>query len=164
MSLPYARPVAVTAPEELEFDEDDLTPVVAEMAALAGAAAGWINFLPAVEEGHELPPRNFIAAIFSSRGEAVPLSTWSAPATPGGRATVGIEHGSGPKALARLAEQQLVLPAGWVKVADHPRRGLVVTAPGGADHAEVLWWLLAAAHALSVPPLTGDWLARIYRP
>jgi hypothetical protein len=39
----------------------------------------------------------------------------------------------------------------------------VVTAPGDADPDDVLWWLLAASHALSTVPLSGAWRASIYR-
>ena len=156
--------MAVTPSQDLPFDEDDLDLVLDAMDAQSAAAKGWINFSPEVEPGEELPPRNFMVALFSARGDAVPFATWSSPETVGGRATIGIEHGSGPKALARLAERELPLPPGWLKVADHPRRGLVVTVPGDAASADVLWWLLTATHVLSVPPLTGSWLAKVYRP
>ena len=156
--------MAVPPPEEIEFHEDDPAAVEAELEALAAAHRGWINLLPEVESGHEPPPRRFTVAIFSARGDPVPMATWSAADGPGRRATVGIEHGSGPKALALLAANDLPLPAGWLRVADHPRRGLVLTVPADAAAADVLWWLLAATHVLSVPPLTGSWSARVYRP
>jgi hypothetical protein len=156
--------MALKPTEELPFSEDDLIPVEAIVTELAAAGAGWVNFTPEVEPGQEPPPRNLFATIFSARGDLVPFATWTAPEQPGGRATVGIEHGSGPQALARLTEHGVGLGAGWLKVVDHPRRGLVVTAPGNAEPADVVWWLLAASHALSPVPLTGDWLAKIYRP
>lgn len=156
--------MAVTPAEELHFDEDDLSVATTQMTTLTAAAGGWINFSPEVEPGHELPPRSFGAVIFSSRGEPVPLATWSAPEAPGGNTTIGIQHGTGPKALARLAERNLPLPPGWWKRSDHPRRGLVVTVPGAADPEDVIWWLLAACHALCVAPLTGAWQARVFRP
>jgi hypothetical protein len=155
--------VAVTPSEELAFTEDDLTPVEAVLAELAAEARGWVNLTPEVEPGEEPPPRNVVVAVFSARGDAVPLATWSAPERPGGRATLGVEHGSGPKALGRLADHELGLPERWLKVADHPRRGLVVTTPGDTEVADALWWLLAASHALSTVPLTGAWLATVYR-
>lgn len=156
--------MALTPRSEIAFDEDDLAPVVAEFAELSAAVAGWVNLSPEVEGGHEPSPRSTGAFLFSSRGEAVPLLTWTAPAVAGGRATVGIQHGSGPRALERLARVDLGLSDGWLRVADHPRRGLVVTSPPDADGADVLWWLLAAAHALSTVPLTGNWLATSYLP
>lgn len=155
--------MALTPDDEIAFSEDDLTPVERVLADLGGTGAGWVNFSPEVEEGHDPSPRNLAAFLFSSRGGAVPLATWSAPATPGGRATVGIEHGSGPKAVGRLAEIDLGPPAGWLKVSDHPRRGLVLTTAPDADPEDVLWWLLAASHALSTVPLTGAWQASVYR-
>ncbi len=161
--------MAVTPTREIPFDEDDLTPIVVVLADLARTGRGWVNFLPEVEEGHDPPTRNPVVAIFSARGDPVPLATWSAPAKPGGRATLGITHGTGPKALARLDEYGVGLPDGWLKVADHPRRGLVITTPRTADMAtedvdQALWWLLAASHVMSVVPLTGAWLARVFEP
>lgn len=156
--------MAVTPTEELHFDEDDLSVATDRVTTLAAAAAGWINFSPEVEPGHELPPRNFGALIFSSRGEPVPLATWSAPEVAGATMTIGIQHGTGPKAIARLADHDLALPAGWWKRSDHPRRGLVVTVPGNADAEDVIWWLLAACHCLCAAPLTGSWEAKVFGP
>lgn len=155
--------MAVPPPTELVVHEDELDELAARLGRLAGTGA-WVNLLPEVVPGHEPPPRSPVIALFSARGDAVPMATWSAASTPTGRATVGIEHGSGPRALARLAEHDLALPDRWLKVSDHPRRGLVVTCPAEAEAADVLWWLLAATHALSVVPLSGSWLAQIYEP
>jgi hypothetical protein len=155
--------MALTPDQDLEFDEDDLVALTGVLAELTGAGSGWVNLRPEVEQGQEPPPRSWLALIFSARGDAVPLATWTPPAAAGERSTLGIEHGSGPQALARLGEHDLGLRPGWLKVADHPRRGLVVTAPGDADPGDVLWWLLAASHALSTVPLSGAWRASIYR-
>ena len=155
--------MAIKPTEELAFCEDDLAPVAAVLTGLAETGSGWVNFVPEVKEGYEPPARNLVTSIFSARGEAVPLATWTPPDAPGRRATLGIEHGSGPKAIARLIEHKLPLPPGWLKVVDNPRRGLVVTAPSAAAVHDVVWWLLAASHALSQVPLTGDWLAKVYR-
>jgi hypothetical protein len=155
--------MALAPTDELAITEDDLGPLAAVLGELATAGSGWVNLVPEVEPGFEPPPRNLVVAVFSARGDAVPLVTWTPPDLPGRRSTVGIEHGSGPKALARLAELEVPLPAGWLKVADHPRRGLVVTAPGPADPADVARWMLAAAQVLSEVPLTGSWLASVYR-
>lgn len=156
--------MAVTPAEEIHFDEDDLSSLARRMVALAGTESGWINFSPEVEHGHEPPPRSFGSILFSSRGAPVPLVTWSAPEEPGGPATIGIQHGAGPKALTQLAERDLALPAGWWKRSDHPRRGLVVTVPAEVDAEDVLWWLLSAAHTLCAAPLTGSWLAKVFQP
>ena len=160
--------MAVTPTRELDFDEDDLDEIAAILADLdagtTGAGSAWVNFVPEVEAGHEPPPRNPVVAIFSARGDAVPLATWTTPANRGGRPNLGITHGSGPKALDRLERFGVPLEADWLKVADHPRRGLVVAAPRQVDHDHALWWLLTATHILSVVPLTGSWQARIYTP
>lgn len=155
--------MALTPDEELELDEDDLAAVTEVLAELTAAGSGWVNLRPEVEQGHEPPPRSWLALIFSARGEAVPFVTWTPPSEPGGRSTLGIEHGSGPRALDRLGEHDLGLRPGWLKVADHPRRGLVVTAPGDVAPGDVLWWLLASSHALSTVPLSGAWRASVYR-
>ena len=156
--------MALTPDDELPFEQEDPTPVVAPLTALLEVPGCWANLVPEVVEGHDPPPRNLVASLFSARGDAVPLATITAPSAPGGRRSLGIQHGSGPKALDRLAEAGLPLPDRWLKAADHPRRGLVVTCPGDADVAEVVGWLLTAAGALSTVPLTGSWLARLYRP
>ncbi len=150
--------------EEIAVTTDDLAAVLAVLDELTAATSGWVNLLPEVEPGHEPPPRNLVIALFSARGDAVPLATWTAPARAGGRPTVGIGHGSGPQALAQLEEAGLGLGPGWWKAADHPRRGLVVNPPADAAPADVLRWLLDAATELSTVPLTGAWLARVYRP
>jgi hypothetical protein len=160
--------MALSPTRELVFDEDHLDEVAAILADLdagtTGSGSGWVNFVPEVEPGHEPAPRNPVVAIFSAKGEAVPMATWSAPANPGGRANLGIEHGSGPQALARLARFGVELEPGWLKIADHPRRGLVVACPREVEPDHALWWLLTATHVLSVVPLTGSWLASIYTP
>ena len=152
--------MALSPTQELEFDEDDLTPAAAVLDRLTAAGKGWVNFRPEVESGEEPPPRGKLYALFSGRGEAVPLVTWSADG--GARHSVGITHGSGPKALARLQERDLALPPGWVRQADHPKRGLVLTTPADTDADAAVWWMLAAAHVLSGAALTGCWQARVY--
>jgi hypothetical protein len=160
--------MALTPTREIVFTEDDLDDIAAVLAELdaatTGSASGWVNFIPEVEEGHMPAPRNPVVAIFSARGDAVPLATWTAPAKPGGRANLGITHASGPKALEKLARFDVQLEPGWLKVADHPRRGLVVAPPRETPHDHALWWLLTATHVLSVVPLTGSWLAKVYAP
>jgi hypothetical protein len=160
--------MAVTPTREIPFDEDAIDEIAAILADLeaasTGAGSSWVNFVPEVEEGHEPPHRNPVVAIFSARGDAVPLATWTSPAKPGGRPNLGITHGSGPQALAKLARFGIGLEPGWLKVADHPRRGLVVACPREAAPDHTLWWLLTAAHVLSTVPLTGNWLAQVYEP
>lgn len=153
----------VVAPaEELPFEEDDVTAAVEAIAAVDASGTGWVNLLPEVHEDHRPAPRTFAAWVFASRGEPVPMITWTPSARPGGRASVGIAHGAGPRGLVRLADAGLVLPDGWFKLNDHARRGIVVAVPGAADRADAVHWLLTAAHVLCAAPLTGSWLARVY--
>lgn len=156
--------MALTPSAEIACAIDDLGPLAAVLDDLTAAGAGWVNLTPEVEPGAEPPPRTFVALIFSGRGAAVPLVTWTAPDRPGGRVSVGIQHGAGPKALARLADAEHALPAGWTKLNDHPRRGLVLTVPADVAPADVVAWLLGAATVLSPAPLTGHWLAKVFRP
>lgn len=151
--------------EEIAFVETDPALVLDRMGQRSAAEAGWINFSPEVEEDAVVPPSGGFLSFLAARGPSIPLATWStgAPTRHGpGRQSLGLQHGGGPRALAALSELGLGLRPGWLKVQDHPRRGLVVTVPPGADHGDLLHWLLSAAHALSTVPLTGDWLARIY--
>ncbi len=160
----YASTV-VSPDEEIEFAEAQPETILDRMGQRATAGSGWINFLPEVEPDAEIPSSGGLMSFFSARGPAIPLATWSAgePTKRGqGRSSLGLQHSSGPRALAQLAELQIALPAGWIKVQDHPRRGLVGTVPPDLDHEDILHWLLSAAHALSAVPLTGDWLARVY--
>lgn len=153
--------------EEIPFAEAEQQAVLDRMARCTAAGAGWINLLPEAVEEAVVPPSGGFLAFLAARGPSIPLATWSAGALDKGRpgrASIGIQHGSGPRALSRLAELGLGRAAGWIKVADHPRRGLVITVPPDQDREAVLHWLLSASHALSAVPLTGDWLARVYRP
>jgi hypothetical protein len=151
--------------EEIQFAEAGPEPVLDRMAQRTAAGQGWINLLPAVSDDIEVPQSGGLLSFLAARGPAIPMATWSVgtPTKRGpGRDTIGLQHSSGPRAVARLADLGLGLPAGWIKVMDHSRRGLVVTVPPGQDHEDVLHWLLSAAHALSAVPLTGHWLARVY--
>lgn len=154
--------MALRPSTEIAFDEQDPSPIVAVLREQLARKRGWVNLQPEVEEGHEPPPRGLGFAIFSGRGAPVPLVTWTAPEDDESPITVGIQHGSGAKAIDRLAGADLPLGPGWFKRADHSRRGLVVEIPTDEDAVEVLRWLIAASHVLSVPPLTGSWLADVY--
>jgi hypothetical protein len=155
--------VAITPSDEVPFDEDGLGAITGVLGVMVATRSGWMNLLPEVEPEFEQPPRGMLASIFSGRGRAVPMATIATPEEADQELTVGIEHGAGPKALDRLSERQLPLPDGWRKLADHPRRGLVLAAPLTTDLDDLLWWVLAAGHALSPVPLTGSWLARVYK-
>ena len=155
--------MATTPREAVEFDEDDLSGIVARMDELG--PGGWINIVPELPQDLEVAPRGALSLIFGARGPTVPMATWTPPGSENPpRMTFGVAHGSGPRALARLDEMGLGLRPGWRKVQDHAKRGVVVIARPDESHEEVLWWLLAASHALTELDLPGQWTARVYAP
>lgn len=154
-------------PDYVEFLTDDLTAVLARMAELAERQDGWINFEPGVDVDDLPPARTGLAGLITGRGPDVPLATWTPGAAPRGRGrgeppSIGLQHGAGPGARARLAEAGHPVPQGWVVLQDHAKRGLVVAVPPAVTHADVLGWLLGAAAVLSTVPLDRDWRAAVY--
>lgn len=153
-------------PAVVEFAEARRTPVVDRMVALTDAGSGWINLSPGLDVDVPPPPRSALASLLGSRGPTVPLATWTAP----GRrdpATVGIQHAEGPRTVALLAERGVPVPAGWRRLQDHPKRGLVLVPPAAATAGEldaVLDWLLRATGALCPVRRTGEWRAYVYAP
>ncbi len=153
-------------PEHVEITAADPGAVVEVMAEMALAHRGWINFQPAVLVDDAPPPPSPLAGLVSGRGPEVPLATWTPGELRRGRSeppTIGLQHGSGPGARARLADHGRGVPEGWVVLQDHSKRGLVVAVPPAVPHAEVLAWLLGAAGVLATVPLTGRWRAAVYR-
>ncbi|MFP5319240.1 MAG: hypothetical protein ACLGI2_13240 [Acidimicrobiia bacterium] len=164
----------VGEPDYVEFGPDDPGAIVAVMEGMAVSHEGWINFEPAVLVDDVPPPRTGLAALVSGRGPDVPLGTWAPGEARKGRSgrsghpgrpeppTVGLQHGSGPGARARLADAGRAVPEGWVVLQDHSKKGLVVAVPPTVAHLEVVDWLLGAAALLSRVPLTGRWRAAVY--
>ena len=152
--------------DELEFRADAAEAVVARMEGLLTRRDGWVNLQPGIPEKDAPPAPSGLAALFGSPSFPVPVCTW-VPGRAGLRGlapdTIGIQHATGPKAVRRLAEQGVPLPAGWRWRQDHPRRGLVVELPPDTAPAEVLDWLLRAGAALSTVTGTGDWRAEFHR-
>lgn len=148
----------------LEFSPERTDEVVATMRAMTEAHEGWINFEPSIHV-EDVPAETGMFSFLSGRGPAVPLGTWTPPSAPrrgrGDPAMIGLQHGAGSKAKARLAEMGRAVPDGWVVTQDYAKKGLVVAVPPTADPEEVVRWLLDAAAALSVIPLTG-WRAAVY--
>ncbi len=148
--------------ETIDFDSADTSAVVREMESLVGRGdgLGWINIGPGLRDDQleRLPTPSPLARWFSGRGPAVPMATW----TP--QPTVGIEHGAGPKALDRLADAGAPLPAGWRKLQDHAKNGIVVQPAAAASHREVLRWLLSACWSLCPIEIDDHWLAQVHRP
>lgn len=151
--------------EFLEFDPDDPGEVLAAMADLAGGA-GWLTLDPAIDDRFPAPEQNLFGKIVSGRGPAVPRATW-VPADVERRRpepmSIGILHGTGADAIARLAEKDIVLPDRWRVVADHSKRGLVAWVPIDIPLDQVLAWTLTASRALTRVPLTGRWRAAVHR-
>ena len=150
----------------MEFRPERADEVVAVMASMSEAGRGWMNFEPAVHVDDVPPEGSGAFSLFSGRGPAVPLGTW----TPGsvsrrGRAEpamLGLQHPSGAKAKPLLVERGHPVPDGWVVVQDHVRKGLVVAVPAEIESGVALRWLLHAAKLLSTVPLTGAWRAAVY--
>jgi len=162
---PHLAPVT-SQPRYIEFDPDHLGDVVAAMKAAAQAHVGWVNFEPAVHVEDAPPAGGGFFSLFSGRGPAVPLGTWTpAPAPRRGRdlpAMIGLQHPAGGKAGMLLERFGHPVPEGWPVTQDHVRKGIVVAVPPSAGHEDAVRWLLRAASLLSTVPLTGEWRAAVY--
>lgn len=135
------------------------------MAELDAAGAGWVNVGPAVDEDDLPAPSGGLGKLFGGRGPAVPHATWVAGADRRGArrwSELGIEHGSGPKAVATLAGLGLPLPTGWLVRQDHVRRGLVLGVPPGTPADQIVAFLLEAAARLAQVPVGDRWLAEVH--
>ncbi len=151
--------------DEFEFGPEDPGVVLSYMERLGGAHRGWINLQPGIHEEDAPEPPTPLGLVFSSAIYDVPVCTWVAGHMGRGGEepdSLGLQHATGPRALARLATMDIPLPQGWSCAQDHPRRGLVVRTPPGTGRAEQLHWLLRAGAALSVVALTGQWRAVVY--
>jgi hypothetical protein len=137
--------------EVVELPDGDVAPL---LPLLPGSS--FVNLRPGVDE-HEVPPTSVFGSLFTARGPAVPLATWTPDEG------LGLQHGTGPKALERLSELGHPLPGGWRKVADHPKRGLVVQPAQETDPGSALRWLARAAALLCPLPITGPWVATVHR-
>ncbi|MGO8859337.1 MAG: hypothetical protein ACLQRH_01000 [Acidimicrobiales bacterium] len=157
-----------------DVDTFEFTPPAFERVAgylhyLTEAGKGWINLLPGVDadehERQSLSPGFF--ALFSNRQPPVTMCTLM-PASPTKRAThgvtIGLLHPTGSKAVARLADSGVALPAGWLVRQDHARRGLVLLSAHGAPEDEIIDWSLRAGAALCREETTGQWQAEVYLP
>jgi len=80
-------------------------------------------------------------------------------------AQIGLEHGTGPKALDRLAEIGVGLPERWVTRQDHAKHGIVAELPADEDPSVVLTWLIVAATVLRTVVGPGEhWIAVVHEP
>jgi hypothetical protein len=155
--------VTLLPPKAITFDWGDRSAVLVAMAELA-ASGGWINLQPESEEV-DAPQATGLLGIFSGRGPRAPVCSW----VPGETTrqgveyvALGIQHGAGGKVQPLLAERGITVPEGWMVMQDNARRGLVVAVPPREARDVVLDWLLRAATALSLVPLTGSWHALVY--
>ncbi len=156
-----ARPV----PEEVEFRPEAPAEALAAMDGVAGGGRGWVNLRPVIDP-EDLPPPPGPFAIFGGSRHQVPTATYL-PRPPGrdgrtGQVDLGLQHGAGPRAAARLAGLGRPVPDGWRIRQDHPRRGLVIEAPAGTGTPFILDWLVGAATALCSVPMTGRWVATVF--
>ena len=135
------------------------------MDRLGAAHRGWVNVQPGIRE-EDAPSRpSGLGLLFALPAHEVPVGTWVAGRL--GRHgvepdSVGLQHATGTRVVARLAGLDVAVPEGWRWTQDHPRRGLVVRTPSGTPHGDQLAWLVRAATALATVPLTGDWRALVY--
>jgi hypothetical protein len=150
--------------ETFMFTPDDPAAVVAQMDILGASHKGWINLTPEVREEDQPPPAVGLGTLFTGTVHEIPVCTWVAGKA-GRRGieldSVGIQHNTGTKVVARLASLDVPVPPGWRWRQDHPRRGLVLLVPLDVSHGEQLAWLLTAGAALSTVPITGRWEARV---
>jgi hypothetical protein len=156
--VPTPEPVVV------EFSEDHRAAVIRRMEKMAAVGAGWINLSPGLNVEEPPPPRSALGSLLAARGPLVPMGTW-APAQGRDAATIGIEHGQGPRVVRTLADKDVAVPPGWRVAQDHARRGLVVVprpATTDQDLDAVLAWLLRATGALCPVPRSGQWRAYCY--
>ena len=156
---------------EIMFHRDEHQSVGAAMKRLEarGDGEGWINLEPLLtdEEQARLPERTTLGEWFSGRGPAVAMGTWQPPARLGKPrpAQVGLAHGTGPKALDRLAEIGVGLPDTWVKRQDHAKHGIVADLPPDEDPSRVITWLIVAATVLRTVVEPGtEWVAQVHEP
>lgn len=153
----------------MRFRRGETGEVVAAMRHLAARAdgQGWINIGPELpDEDHaRVPERPGLAAWFSGRGPAVAMGTWIPASAKGHPAQIGVEHGTGPKALHRLAERGLTVPPAWRKRQDHGKHGIVIDLPADADPGSVVHWLVVACTDLMSVVEAGDqWQAVVHAP
>lgn len=151
--------------EFVEFDTGDEDAVVRIMDELADGS-GWLTVDPAIDERFPPPTQTAFGRLLSGRGPAVPRGTW-VPADVDRRrpepVSVGILHGTGSKAVERLADKGVTVPERWRVVNDHSKRGVVLYVPIDVLHADVLRWTCAATRALTRIPLTGRWRVAVHR-
>jgi len=155
--------------ETFDFMPPDIDRLVGYLKVLTAAGAGWINLMPGVrvDEDQRTTVNAGVFALFGNRQAPVTMCTLmpaSAKKAAHEGMTIGLLHPTGNKAIARLADAGVALPAGWMVKQDHNRRGLVVRTRRGATESEIIEWALASGAALCREEMTGRWQAVVYLP
>ncbi len=152
------------AVREIEFRAGDVSTVAEAMDELKSKGKGWVNIGPGLTEEQiaGLPRPSSLGQWFSGRGPAIPMGTW----TPSKKrpAMLGLEHGTGPKALDRLKGAGILLPAESRKVQDHAKTGIVLEVGDGVSSAELVTWVLTAGKALCPIEIDDHWVAQVHTP
>jgi hypothetical protein len=152
----------------IEFTPPELEGVADALRMLRDASSGWINLMPGIDEdAADVHPRAGLFAFFGNQAAPVTMTTVMPPRkdrrdTEG--LTVGIMHPTGGKAVARLAEDGVTMPDGWLVRQDHARRGLLVRTPVAVSEDDVIDWSVRAGTALCRAEMTGRWQAVVYLP
>lgn len=152
----------------IEFVPPDDNEVAARLAEVQAAGDGWINLLPGVpEDSPDLESPTGLFSLFGNRQAPVTMATlmpMRLNRRSGDDLTVGLMHPTGAKAVGRLAEEGVPVPEGWVVRQDHPRRGLLLSAPAAAPGHDVIEWSVRAGTTLCRAEMTGRWQAVVYLP
>ncbi|NLA36241.1 MAG: hypothetical protein GX868_11250 [Actinobacteria bacterium] len=143
----------------------DPAALAAVFDAVAASGRGWVNVVPELPEGTQVPATPNAFAVFNKRGPVVPLGTYVPPHT-GRNGTVpselGIQHGTSIKGTEALADSDAAVPADWRILADHPRKGTSLQPPADTTTLRQATWLLAALQRLCLPPHTGRFIVARY--
>lgn len=154
--------------ELLEFSADDPADVIAWLEAVLHDGMGdWINLEPVIDDKDlgELTVRRGVMGWFSGRGSDLPFATvvGADERRRSTTASLGLQHGAGPKAARILADVGIDAPAGWHLRQDHPKRGLVYQQDGSVDAAITLDFVVASARALGPTTIDDAWSAVLHR-
>ena len=150
----------------VEFRVDEPDEVVGIMVQMAAVHAGWLNLQPDVAVEDVPDAGSPFGRLLTASGPPVPLGSWvPGAATRRGvdPTSLGLQHPGGRRAIWRLRDVGILVPDGWKVLADHPRRGLVLRVPDGADPAMTLHWMVDAAVELTEMALPDVWRAAVYR-
>lgn len=153
-----------TPPVIEEFAGADDPVVLDALSTQRRNGRGWTNIEPVIDAEYE-PPAPGLFAFLGGSTHHVPTATVLAGAAHRGGfkpTTVGIEHATGPRVVARLRGLGIAVPDGWRVLQDHPRRGLVLGAPFDTPVGPLLAWVLTASSALCQVEATGRWRATIF--